>query len=137
MPGIEVAVIEAGAFQLDVAGLGIDIAASDLWPERIDQAAGADDERIAVKAVLAVQAQRELAGEIHPHGHVFALARRGEMLGEFSDDLLAEEELEELGFGDVGGEFDVIEASLAKLINDEGLVVFEDDEIHDFAVSVL
>jgi hypothetical protein len=55
------------------------------------------------------------------------------MLGEFVEDLLAEEEVEELGFGDVGGEFDVIEATLAKLINDKGLVVFEDDEIHDFA----
>jgi len=38
--------------------------------------------------------------------------------------------LKELGFSDVGGQFDVIEAALTKLIDHERLVVFEDDEIH-------
>jgi hypothetical protein len=46
------------------------------------------------------------------------------------DNLLAEEELKELGFGDVGGQFDVIEAALAKLIDHPWFVVFEYDEIH-------
>ena len=49
------------------------------------------------------------------------------------DDLIAEEELEELGFGDVGGQFDVIEAALTKLIDHIWLVVLEDDEIHQSA----
>src|SRR5271155_2270896 len=127
---IEIAVVEARAFELDVAGLWIDLAAGDIGTESIDQAAGADDERIAVKAVLAVQSQRELAGQIQPQRHEFAFARRGVMLGEFGDDLLAEEELKEFGLGDVRGEFDVIEAALAKLIDHERLVVFEDDEVH-------
>src|SRR5271157_3490316 len=56
--------------------------------------------------------------------------RRGVRLHQFLDDLLAEEELKELGFSDVGGQFDVIEAALTKLIDHERLVVFEDDEIH-------
>src|SRR5271157_3257667 len=56
--------------------------------------------------------------------------RRGVRLHQFLDDLLAEEELKELGFSNVGGQFDVIEAALAKLIDHERLVVLEDDEIH-------
>ena len=52
------------------------------------------------------------------------------MLGKLVDDLLAEEELKELGLRDVGSEFDVIETPFAKLIDHERLVVFEDDEVH-------
>jgi hypothetical protein len=55
---------------------------------------------------------------------------RGVGLRELLDDLLAEEELKELGFGDVGGQLDVIEAALPKLIDHEGLVVLEDNEVH-------
>jgi hypothetical protein len=52
------------------------------------------------------------------------------VLGELGDDLLAEEELKEPGLGNVGSEFDVIEAAFAKRIDHERLVVFEDDEVH-------
>ena len=41
--------------------------------------------------------------------------------------------MKELGFGDVGGQFDVIEAALPEFIDHEGLVVLEDDEIHQSA----
>jgi hypothetical protein len=58
------------------------------------------------------------------------VSRRRVGLSQLLDDLISEEELEELGFGDVGGQFDVIEAALTKLIDHEWLVVLEDDEIH-------
>ena len=59
-----------------------------------------------------------------------SVPRRRVGLPQLLDDLIAEEELKELGFGDVGGQFDVIEAALTKLIDHERLVVLEDDEIH-------
>ena len=52
------------------------------------------------------------------------------MLGQFVDDLPTEEILKEFGFGDVGGQFDVIEAAFSKFVDHERFVVFEDDEIH-------
>jgi hypothetical protein len=52
------------------------------------------------------------------------------MFGQLLDDAIAEKELEELGFGNVGSEFDVIEATLAKLVDNQGLVVFKDNEVH-------
>ena len=86
-----------------------------------------------MEGVLAVQAQRELTGQVQPHRHMLALPRRGEMLGELLDDLLAEKELEEPGFGDVGSEFDVIEAAFAKGVDHQRLVVFKDHEVHGSA----
>ena len=55
LAGIEVAVVEARALEREVAAVGIDLATRDLRAQRIDQPAGANDQRIAVKAVLAVQ----------------------------------------------------------------------------------
>jgi hypothetical protein len=53
------------------------------------------------------------------------------MLSQAFDQSLIEEELKEPGFGDVGRQFDVIETSFAKFVDDIGFVVFKDDEIHD------
>jgi hypothetical protein len=61
-----------------------------------------------------------LAGEIHPAGHEFAFAWRGKVLGQFGHDACAEQELKELGLGDIGSQLDVIEAAGAKLIDDQG-----------------
>jgi hypothetical protein len=108
----------------------IDLATCNLRPQCIDQPAGANDQRIAVKAMLTVQPQRELAAHVHPERHVMSIPRRRIGLRELLDDLLAEEELKELGFSDVGGQFDIIEAALTKLIDHERLVVLEDNEIH-------
>ena len=62
-----------------------------------------------------------------------AIPRRRVVLHQPVHDLLAEEELKELGFGDVRGQFDVIEVTLAKLIDHPRLVVLEYDEIHGSA----
>ena len=64
---------------------------------------------------------------------MMAIPRRRVVLHQPVHDLLAEEELKELGFGDVRGQFDVIEVTLAKLIDHPRLVVLEDDEIHGSA----
>ena len=108
----------------------IDLASSDLGPQGIEQSTGANDERVSVEGVLTVQAQCELTGQIHPHRHVLALPGRGKVFGELFDDVLAEKELKEPGFGDVGGQLDVIEASFAKFVDYERLVVFKGDEVH-------
>jgi hypothetical protein len=55
LAGIEIAVVETRASQREVTALRIDLALRDFRPQRIDQSAGANDQRIAVKAVLAVQ----------------------------------------------------------------------------------
>ncbi len=52
------------------------------------------------------------------------------MLGKFVDQVLAEEELKELGLGDFGSEFDIIEAPFTKLIDYQRLVVFKDAKVH-------
>ena len=127
---VVIAVVEAGALERDVAGLGIDVAACDVRPEGLDQTTGANDQREAVITMLAMQPQRQLAGEIHPAGHEFAFAGRGKVLGQFVHDACAEQELKELGLGDIGSQFDVIEAAGAKLIEDKSFVVFEYDQIH-------
>ena len=62
-----------------------------------------------------------------------SVSRRRVGLSQLLNDLLTEKELKELGFGDVGGQFDVIETALTKLIDHERLVVLEDDEIHQSA----
>lgn len=49
---------------------------------------------------------------------------------QFVDQPLVEQELKELGLCHVGGQFQVIEAAFAKFVDDIGLVVFEDDQIH-------
>ena len=59
-----------------------------------------------------------------------AVAGRGIVGGQLVNHLLAEKELEELGLGHVGGQFDIIEAALAKLIENIGLVVLEYDQVH-------
>jgi hypothetical protein len=64
---------------------------------------------------------------------MMAIPRRRVVLHQPVHDLLAEEEVKELGFGDVRGQFDVIEATLAKLIDHPRLVVLDDDEIHGSA----
>lgn len=51
---IQIAVVEACALERQVAALRIDLTLRDLRAERIDQPAGANDQRIAVKAVLTV-----------------------------------------------------------------------------------
>jgi hypothetical protein len=86
----------------------------------------------AVKAVRAVEPQGELTGNIHPQRHVMALAWRGVIPDQLVDQALTEEELKELGLGHIRGEFQVIEAAFAELVDDIGLVVLEDDQIHDF-----
>ena len=86
-----------------------------------------------MKAVLTVQPERELAADVHPHRHMMAIPWRRVVLRQLVHDLLSEEELKELGFGDVRGQFDVIEATLAKLIDHPRLVVLEDDQIHESA----
>ena len=56
------------------------------------------------------------------------------------NDLIAEQEPKELGFGDIGGQLDIIEAPLTKLVDHEWLVVLKDDRIHwstPFATSLL
>src|SRR5271165_5698198 len=63
----------------------------------------------------------------------FRLRQNRVVLHQPVHDLLAEEELKELGFGDVRGQFDVIEVTLAKLIDHPRLVVLEYDEIHGSA----
>jgi hypothetical protein len=43
---------------------------------------------------------------------------------------VAEQELEELGLGHVGGQLDIIEAAFAEFVDDMGFVVLENDQIH-------
>ena len=52
------------------------------------------------------------------------------MLGQLLDDVLAEKELEEAGFGDIGSELDVIEAAFTKFVDHKWLVIFKDNEVH-------
>ena len=91
LAGIEVAVVEARAFERESAAFGIDLAARDLRAQRIDQPAGANDQGIAVKAVLTVQPKRELAAEVHPQRHMMAIPRRRVVLHQPVHDLLAKE----------------------------------------------
>src|SRR3974390_3379247 len=91
LAGIEVAGVEARAFEREIAAFGSDLAARDLRAQRIDQPAGANDQGIAVKAVLTVQPKRELAAEVHPQRHMMAIPRRRVVLHQPVHGLLAKE----------------------------------------------
>ena len=90
LAGIEVAVVEARAFDSEIAAFGIDLAVRDLQAQSIDQAAVANDQGIAVKAVLTVQPKRELAAEVHPQRHMMAIPRRRVVLHQPVHDLIAQ-----------------------------------------------
>jgi hypothetical protein len=59
------------------------------------------------------------------------------MTGQLIHQVLVEEKLKELGLGHIRSQFYVIEASFTKFVDDVGLVVFEDDQIHAVNLRVL
>jgi hypothetical protein len=128
--GIDVPGVEPRTPDRQAARLGVHLSAGELGPERIEEPSRADDQGVAVEAVRAVEPHRHLAGDVHPQGDVVALPRRGILGGQPAHDVLVEEEPEELGLRHVRGQLDVVEAALAELVDDVGLVVLEDHEIH-------
>jgi hypothetical protein len=54
------------------------------------------------------------------------------MAGQFLDEPVPKQKLKELRLRHVGGELQIIEPAFAEFVDHIGLVVFEDDQIHDF-----
>jgi len=112
------------ANQGNVPGLGMGGLASHLGAERVEHAAAADHVRVAVEAANAVQAHREVAGDVEPGRYLLLLAWRGVALGELLQVALGADEAEEVGLEYLVGGVDVVELSLLEAAEDKPLVVF-------------
>src|SRR5512140_2109560 len=99
LPIVIVLVVKAGAGQRHIAGLRMPrLATAHLWPQRLDQTAGAQDAWEGVIALGAVELEAEFAGQINPDRHFLLFAWRGIGISQALDDLPADEVAEQVGF---------------------------------------
>jgi len=73
---------------------------------------------------------RKIAGHIKPERHILLLPGRGIGLCKLIQKSPGFDKTEEIGFEHLAGRLHVVELPIAKGLQNERLVLFEDDQVH-------
>ena len=115
LPIAIVLAIEARTRQRYLAGFRMPgLAAAQLRPQGINQAAGAQQAGIGVIALRAVELEAEFTGEIQPHWHFLLFARPGVTRGQPLQHLPVDQLAEEVGLDGFGDRLEVIDLAPAE-----------------------